>query len=193
MINRRVIVSSQYREDKAIEVASLFLKKEGGRINYTKLIKLMYVLEREAILKWGVPVTCDDYYSLDNGPILSNTLDNITGKTYTTNTSSTWEDYIVREGYDVILQNSPPLLKLNRAEVSLIDDIYSRLGHLTYGQLIDWVHDPQNVPEWRHPQGSRFPIQLKTILKNGDYTDSNIKAVIADIEHAQSARERFAI
>lgn len=185
-------LKSPYREDKAIEVASLFLQREGGRINYTKLIKLMYIVEREAILRWGYPVTCDDYYSLDNGPILSHTLDNITGNTYSPFPSPNWQHCIVREGYDVRLKCNPPIRKLNRAELKLIDETYQQFGYMTYGQLIDWVHDPNNVPEWEYPNGSRLPIRIQTILRNAGYPETEIDLILAEIDHAQSVREQFA-
>lgn len=183
---------SPYRQDKAAEVASLLLKREGGKINYTKLIKLMYIIERESILRWGYPVTCDDYYSLDNGPILSHTLDNITGNTYLKYPSPEWENCIVRQGYDVVLKCDTPVRKLNRAEVKLVNEIYDRYGHMTYGQLIEWVHNKNNVPEWQDPEGSRLPIKLKTILRQGNYPEEDIDIILEELQHSQAVREVFA-
>lgn len=185
-------MGSPYRQDKAAEVASLLLKQEGGKTNYTKLIKLMYIIERESILRWGYPVTGDDYYSLDNGPILSHTLDNITGNTYSKYPSPEWEHCIVRQGYDVVLECDTQIKKLNRAEVKLVHEVYGDYGHMTYGQLIDWVHDPKNVPEWRHPEGSRLPIKITTILQQGNYSEEDISIILEELQHTQSVREAFA-
>jgi hypothetical protein len=192
-IERDQPLKSHYREDKAIEVASRLLSKEGGKMNYTKLIKLMYLIERDALLRWGFPVTCDDYYSLDCGPILSNTLDNITGSTYCDHPSKDWESHIVRDDqYHVRLKASSPEKKLSRAEIKLIDDIYDKYGQMTWRELIEWSHDKKNIPEWENPKGSRLPISIKAILKEAQFPDDEVDNILEEIETSQSIRERLA-
>ena len=48
-----------YREEKATQVAALFLRLNGGKIDYGKLMDLMYLAEREALIRWGRPITFD--------------------------------------------------------------------------------------------------------------------------------------
>ena len=50
----------------------MFLKNSGGSINRIKLVKLMYLMDREALLARVAPVTNDAYYSLPHGPVPSN-------------------------------------------------------------------------------------------------------------------------
>src|SRR6266478_6548413 len=57
-------------EKKATQAAARFLAAAGKRMHYLKLIKLMYLMDREALLRWGMPVTDDRYFSLPKGPIL---------------------------------------------------------------------------------------------------------------------------
>jgi len=40
-------------------------------MSYLKLIKLLYLLDREALLRGGRPVTTDRYVSMANGPVVS--------------------------------------------------------------------------------------------------------------------------
>jgi len=47
-------------------------------MSYLKLIKLLYIIDREALLRWGRPLTGDRYVSMDHGPVLSQTLNLIT-------------------------------------------------------------------------------------------------------------------
>jgi hypothetical protein len=43
------------------------LRNQYGRADVLlKLIKLLYLLDREALLRWGRPVTADRYVSMDN-------------------------------------------------------------------------------------------------------------------------------
>ena len=46
----------RFNERRATEAAARFLKLRGGRMSYLKLIKLLYLLDREALLRWGRPV-----------------------------------------------------------------------------------------------------------------------------------------
>jgi hypothetical protein len=183
-------LKTHYQERKAIEVASRLLVNEGKRMNYTKLIKLMYIIERESIIRWGYPVTFDDYYSLDCGPILSNTLDNIKGTTYSEHPSKEWDIHITRYGkYSVRLKLEANPKKLNRAELKLIDEMYGKFGHMTWQQLIDWSHDKNNINEWENPEGGRLPIDIRTIMKEGGFSKEDIDEIFEDIEVSQSIRE----
>src|SRR5579862_7488073 len=67
-----------FNEVKATQAAGKFLELAGGTINYMVLIKLLYMLDRAAMSKWGRPVTFDEYYSMKNGPVLSEVHDLIT-------------------------------------------------------------------------------------------------------------------
>jgi hypothetical protein len=49
----------RFNERRATEAAARFLKLRGGKMSYLKLIKLLYLLDREALLRWGRPVTTD--------------------------------------------------------------------------------------------------------------------------------------
>ena len=63
-------MTPRFNERRATEAAARFLKLRGGRMSYLKLIKLIYFLDREALLRWGRPVTGDRYVSMDNGPVV---------------------------------------------------------------------------------------------------------------------------
>jgi hypothetical protein len=186
-------MKARYREDKAVQIAALLLEKECECMNYTKLIKLMYVIEQRSIINRGIPVTFDNLYSLPNGPILSSTLDNINGQTYASD-SSLWSQFIVkskRDPYAVELIKNPGIGKLSRAEIALINEVYQELGYMTYRQLIDWVHDPQNIPEWQDPDGSSIPIKIQDILSKAGYSEDEIQELVDELKSIEAASEYF--
>jgi uncharacterized phage-associated protein len=45
---------------------------------YIKLIKLLYLADREALLRWGRPITTDRHVSMPKGPVVSQIYDLIT-------------------------------------------------------------------------------------------------------------------
>ena len=60
---------------KASQVAGWFLQQEGNRMNIMKLIKLVYLLDRLSLERRGLPVLGGDYFSMKNGPVISEMLD----------------------------------------------------------------------------------------------------------------------
>lgn len=58
----------RFNEAKATQAASRLLRLRGGRMSYLKLIKLLYIVDREAILRWGRPVTTEGTSQCQRGP-----------------------------------------------------------------------------------------------------------------------------
>jgi len=48
-----------FNERKATEAASVLLRLRGGQMSHLKLIKLLYLADREALDRWSVPITHD--------------------------------------------------------------------------------------------------------------------------------------
>jgi uncharacterized phage-associated protein len=126
---------------RATEAAARFLKLRGGRMSYLKLIKLLYLLDREALLRWGRPVTTDRYVSMDNGPVVSRIYELIRDEP-APGTDSVWRQYIsTPRDWEVDLLAEPQAAELSRAEESLIDEIYARHGRLNRWDLVRLSHD----------------------------------------------------
>jgi len=68
-----------FREDKTTQMAAQFLKLSGGKLEYIHLLKLMYIADKEMVIRWGMPITYDTWAALPFGPILSETY-NLTKK-----------------------------------------------------------------------------------------------------------------
>ena len=55
-------------ERRATQVAAFFLKEAGGKMSATKLDKLVYLADREALIKLGYTITKGTHVSLADGP-----------------------------------------------------------------------------------------------------------------------------
>ena len=64
-----------FDERKAAQAASVLLDRHEGRMPYIKLLKLLYLADREALIETGLPITGDRFVSLKFGPVLSRVLD----------------------------------------------------------------------------------------------------------------------
>ena len=180
----------RFDEAKATQAAALFLKLRGGRMSYMKLIKLLYLTDRAALLRWGVPVTTDRYVAMDQGPVVSNIYSLIVED----KPKPVWSQLISAPlgDYEVeLVQESladTPTDRLSRAEESLIREIFAEYGTWSRWKLVDHLH---TLPEWQDPHGSSIPIHIRDILKAGGEDEQEIRAVIRELQAAATAEESF--
>ncbi len=147
-------------------------------MSYLKLIKLLYFADREALLRWGRPVTTDQYVSMDYGPVVSKIDNLITEEPYK---QTVWYSLISKpENYEVaLLQDPPPSEELSVAEEELIDEIFGKLGAKSRWQLVDLAH---TLPEWKDPDGSAIPIHYDDILRAAKKPDEEIREIVQELE-----------
>jgi len=168
------MIRFQFNEKKTTQVAALFLKKAGGRMNYMKLIKLLYLVDRKALEKWECPITGDSYFSMTHGPVLSKVFDFITHEADPVS-PSIWYTFIKKLDYDVELIKASPEDELSRREISLIDELFQKYKSKSEWDLVKELHD--NFPEWENPEGSSIPIRVEDIFKVLGKTERDIRII----------------
>ncbi len=178
-----------FDESKATEATALFLRLRGGRMHYMKLIKLLYLADREALLRWGVPITTDTYVSMDHGPVVSTIYDLIRQKIE----GPIWRQYISAPMGDnekeVELIGNPKRARLSRAEEQLIREIFGRYGRWNRYALRDYVM--HQLGEWRDPDGTSLPISIPDILRAGEVDREEIAAIESELKTAGLAEKSF--
>jgi uncharacterized phage-associated protein len=150
-------------------------------MSYMKLIKLLYLLDREALVRWGRPVTGDTYVSMKHGPVLSQVLNLIT-EGAGPGEENVWSQYVsAAEGYDVRLQaDNFSTDELSRAEERIIAEIFEKYGHMNRWKLVELLH--QVLPEWTDPRGSASPINYRDILKASGKEETEVAAIEAELD-----------
>ena len=148
-------------------IAYLILKSGRGKLNILKAIKLVYLIDRESIKRFGFPVLDEKRCSMPHGPVNSMTYDHING-VYDDDESG-WSAILTdRENHNIALANREirpdELDELSEADIECADAVWGQFGHMTKLQLRDWTHDPRNVPEWEDPNGGSTEIPLQRIL-----------------------------
>jgi uncharacterized phage-associated protein len=166
----------QFREDKATQAAALLLRWNDGTMNYMKLMKLLYFAERRFLLAHGRPITFDSYVSMDNGPVLSATLDKIKGARKP-DAESYWQQHIsAPRQYHVSLRADPGEDALSPAEIQALRDIFAEFGALSEWALVRYSH--QHFPEWKDPAGSSKRIAIRDILTLGGGMPDDVAASV---------------
>lgn len=156
----------QYRFDleKATQAAAKFIKLAGGKMKYLKLIKLLYLADRDAIRILEQPISGDKYYSLKYGPILSRVKNLINEEE---EPGEYWKKHIsAPNDYNVKLNSDPGDEALSEAEDEIIESIFKSYGNLDQFKLANLTHEI--CEEWQPPAEDgplATPITIESILK----------------------------
>lgn len=184
------MIYKRYKIKKLIDAINYLLARNGGSLNYTKLIKLLYLADRKALTDWAFTITGDRYYALKNGPVLSQTFDLIKGKAET-DIQSLWDEFFYTDGYDLIGENvDRPQNSLSPIEEEILEQIDNQYKSLSYQKMIDIVHTTDVCPEWNDPSQGSSPITLEDILKTTGKTEAEIKAIL-DEYYSNEEDEQF--
>jgi hypothetical protein len=174
---------------KATQAAALFLKLAGGSLNYTALIKLLYKSDREALRRWGLPITTDKYVSMKLGPVTSNIYDLIKASANPNAHPTFWSTHI-RKAEDpryLVAVLDPGISELSPSEESLIQEMFSSDGGKDRFRLADECH--RDFPEWRDPGQTSFPLDISEILAALTLTEDETSHVRSSIDAQKAARK----
>ena len=158
----------QFNEKKAAQVAAFFLHRARGELEILKLMKLMYLAERASYKKFGEPLIGDKLVSMDNGPVLSITLNHM--NRFLPSAPEGWEAWVSdRNDYLLALRkqiNDPKedLLQLSDAELEILESVWHEFGRYGSFELADITH--KICEEWEDPHGSSLPISRSRLLRS---------------------------
>lgn len=171
-----------YKERKAAQTAAFFALKAGGTINKLKLVKLLYLSERESMLEFDEPLFFDRLVSMDYGPVTSISLDHINGL----KDSKFWPSFIRFVGlYDVSAVEGiteTELDDLSKADRKILEKLWAKFENFSQFELAEWTH--RNCPEWENPKGSSKPINHELVYKF--LAKENAEELAADVEEYRS-------
>jgi len=119
-----------FDEVKTTQTAARFLKLAGESLNYMALIKLLYKADREALRRWGLPITTDKYVSMAKGPVTSHIYDRIKTSANKNSHPAFWSSYIQKDADPLLVKmiSDPGDSELSCAEEKLIAEIFATDG-----------------------------------------------------------------
>jgi hypothetical protein len=172
----------QYDAEKAAQAVALLMRQPGKDCcAYMKILKLLYVAERESFLETGAPFTGDKMVSMVHGPALSETcglLQDPAGDPF-------WVRFFKSSGdHELSLMSDPGADLLCPYECDKLREVAARYADKDRWETRDDTHD---LPEWEDPHGSSKIILLKTIL-NSENKGNRTR----DILREEQARQAFA-
>lgn len=182
-----------FNERKAAQMAAFFLgQTPDGRMSHLKLMKLLYLSDREAVSVFGRPILGDRLVSMPHGPVLSQTLNLMDGDVESE--AGGWEDWISdKENHELSLRHSlvgVVLDELAPAEIDVLKSVWDRFGGMSKWEIRDWTH--LHCAEWVDPKGSSLPIRYDALALALGFDAAAAKLLAEQIESEAEIDSLFA-
>lgn len=155
-----------FRERKVAQMAAFLLAKAGGKLNILKLMKLLYLADREAMGRYGEPISFDFIAAMPHGPVLSLTYDLANGSTQSQ--PDGWDAFVTdRAEHEVSIREGmsgsrEQLRELSDADVEVLEAVWATFGKMGKWEIRDYTHS--KCGEWTDPEGSSKPISYRDVF-----------------------------
>lgn len=178
------------KEKKVAQMAASFIQKQGEKMEILKLMKLLYLADRESIGSYGHPISYDKMVSMPHGPALSQTLDLAHG--FIDSVPGGWDDLISDlEGHMVSLVSEEMNFdELSEADMKVLDSIWKSFGGMTALEIRNWTHE--NCGEYTDPEGSSLPIEIEVVLREVGISENEIPELTEEINSQHKIEMIFA-
>ncbi len=173
---------------KIIQTTAYLLSLNNCKMNYTKLLKLLYISDREALKNWDESITGDNYAVMKNGPILSKTYDLIMDKGQDFEQCE-WNINFNVSNYYIFLKQKITYNELSQDEMNLLKEIRNKFKKYSYSKMITYVHDKNLFPETKDTGDSSIPITVEEILKAIGRSDNEIEKITSENKTYQKENE----
>lgn len=164
--------------EKALQAAAVLLRQERThRMNYMRLLKLLYLADRLSLQERGRSITNDRAVAMQRGPLPSGVFD-IIKEEHTF--APRWSSFIERDGFDVALIEDPGNADLSKVEIATLLGVTQVNRGLDEWDLVLATHQ---LPEWRKndPGDSSKDIPIEDILEAIGRSD-DAASIIEDAE-----------
>ncbi len=159
--------------DKSLEASAYLLNLGGGSMEYIRLLKLLYIAERELLAEDASPLTGDACQAMKNGPVLSTVYDIIMDKNWQ---SAKWHRFITTSGYLIKLVDDPGFDHLSASIVTKLRAVHARYRETNTWDLVEKTHE---FPEWtkNYSGTGAATIPLEDILEGMGAEEGTLEAI----------------
>jgi uncharacterized phage-associated protein len=154
-------------------IGVLFRQDAVRRMNWLRVLKLLYLADRESLKETGRPISGGPMAAMKHGPVLEEVYDLIRGQH---GEMPLWGEYLRRIHYDLELVKEPDVKKLSRYEIAKLQEIARRHADDGEWALSDLTHD---FPEWQknNPGNGSCPLPLEDTLAAAGLDPAAVAAI----------------
>lgn len=173
-----IAMNFPFKIDKTIQAAGVLLCSERSRqMSYLRLLKLLYIADRESLRKTGRPIIGARPVAMDYGPLHSEVLDLVKGEAPR---GGEWSRYVRTFGYEVELAEDPDRTALSQQEIEVLNAVVADCRELNDWELVEKTHE---FPEWkkRHIPGTSQMISVEDILDALGWSTDDKNSVLDEL------------
>lgn len=176
-----------FNERKAAQAAAFLVWKHEGELDYRRLVKLLYLADREALLCRDFPICGGNLWSMRQGPVLGDVMRCVK---HQLGHGRVWDQFLAPKEPDHTIRLRSEEFDTNElsdSEILIIEAIHAKFGQMSDEELLAHVH---GLPEYTHVERGRFPILIERLLAEEHVPPdrvSGIKALADEIDFAKRA------
>lgn len=164
-----IAIKFHFRERKAGQAAARLLLRHGGPMGCERLVGLLYLADRRALLETGYPTTGDDWIAGGSGPTLRNVAELLAAGE---RCRSAWSEHVVACGpNEVIHAGNAQDHELSVYDCDLLDDILDEFGSMSEPQFTAHL---ECLPEYDRPSLGSHPIDPCAVLLASGFSPDHI-------------------
>jgi uncharacterized phage-associated protein len=177
----------RFNFERTLQASAYLLRLDGKRMGSLRLLKLLYIADREWLAETGESITGDRACAMKYGPVLSSVYDLIKGNG---SKAGVWDDHVHTEGYAVALVADPGRGELSKGIVQKLAEVTERYRDIDDWELSERTHEFREwMAHYNHGVASPIPIPWEDILLAQDKPemiatvarDETVRQVIDDI------------
>jgi hypothetical protein len=175
---RQSLISHPLNEAEMTQIACRIVAAYGGHINFFRLVKLLYIVEHESWKQLDQPAMGGRYFSLEDGPMISETSD--AAKPENAEKFKIWWEHLKSRPYgngsEITLIKPAGRDEIPDQLLRIVDAVVSKTRKWKNEQLKNHVHNVEIFREYKKPSpGCRFPIAAEEILNGVGKSPEKIK------------------
>jgi len=171
--------------DKAIQAIGVLMTHDHvSQMNFMRVLKLLYLSEREALKETGRPIIGDSVVATERGPVMENVYSLLRGQH---SGFKEFSKHFNTVRYNLVMHLQPDVGELSKYEIETIQRIAKQHEDADEWELSQFTRD--QLPEWQknNPGKSSKAIPVEDILAAIGKDDAEIKQIIADEQRRRGA------
>jgi uncharacterized phage-associated protein len=162
--------------DKAIAATAFLLQKQAGELDMYLGLKMLYIADKEALIRWGKTITGDKFVAMPKGPVLSEIYDLFKGSDRKGDHQARWDSVFSQKVNNSIHRLREVEIEiLSEREMEVLEFARKEVNGCAPWEVGRWLHEV--CPEWQDPKGSSKTISPEVILRNAGRAEAEIKRI----------------
>jgi uncharacterized phage-associated protein len=184
-----------FNHKKIIQILNYLAKNSNESIDKLKAIKLIWLIDRFHLRKYGRTVTDDFYFAMPYGPVGSASKDYAGGNILDEEEKEYYDNYLKVEGNTIKSVGDIDEEVFSDSDREAMKEVLATYGNCSKSSLIDFSH---LFPEWSKLKeaidgGSQREIMdIKDFFENPDTKEVGLKNIFnEDVDELDCSKKRF--